>query len=124
MPKPAPFDIEHYRGDTLRLLVRCWSDTAHQIPTDLTGASVAAQVKLRAGDIEVVAAFDTAIGIPTGGTVANQVTLVLDGDTQREMPTKTVWDMQIDKTGDSQTPLAGTLVLTDDVTQTMLDDGS
>src|SRR5262245_55614499 len=126
MTMPATLDLTHYRGDTLGILINCWKDTAHQQPADLTGATITAEIRVKANTGEPVGAFIVTTGTPEGGTVMNQIMLVLPGDPQRGMPAKTVWDCQIDWTPDglrTQTPVKGNLTLTDDVTQTVADDG-
>lgn len=127
MSMPATLDLEHYRGDTLGILVKCWRDTAHQQPANLTGATVTAQVATRTGVAEVLAEFQTQISVPSGGTVPNQISLILIGDDQRDMPAQVVWDCQIDWADDgtaTQTPVKGSIRFTDDVTRTVADDGS
>jgi|SRR5262245_44093856 len=126
MSMPATLDLTHYRGDTLGVAIKCWSDVAHTIPVDISTATITAQIKVKTGDTATVGTWEVSKQVPAGGTITSQINLTLRGDPQRSMPTKTVWDCQIDFTNDglhTQTPVKGTLTLSDDITQTVTDDG-
>lgn len=105
-------DINHWRGDSLSLLIRVWDDDAHTVPSDLSSATVTADLKVKNTDEIAVDTF----GISISG---NDVTLSLTPAQSRAMPPKTVWDCQIDWYSDDArvtTVVTGTLTENQDVT--------
>jgi hypothetical protein len=112
MPVPVTQDIAHYRGDTLTVAIRLWEDDAKTDPADLSAATVTAQVRASASAKTPVATF----GVEVAG---NQVTLTLPPPAAQLLPTKAVYDCQVDWQSDDvnvQTVLRGALTADPDVT--------
>lgn len=114
MPQPARLDITQYRGDTLTIAVTLWADANQSVPADLSRATVTAQIRVKATDDDPpVASFTVSV---TGNTV----TLGLPPAITAQLPSKGVWDAQVDWHSDHvnvQTVLAGSVVVNDDVTR-------
>jgi hypothetical protein len=110
---PEEVYVEHYRGDSLGIVFRVWTDEAKTVPADLSQATVVSQLKVKPGDEQAAAEFDIT-------TEDNECTMQLSGATTQTLPETTVWDCQVDWLSDAtavQTVLRGKLVLTQDVTR-------
>jgi hypothetical protein len=96
-----------YRGDSYPWQVRVWADEAHTAPTDLAGATAAAQIAGPGG----VMVIDCSITLP------NLIDMTLaatawDGTTAYDR-----WDLQLTwDDGRVYTLLAGPVAVQDDVT--------
>jgi hypothetical protein len=113
MPVPLNQDIAHYRGDTLSVVLRLWEDEAKTDPADLAAATVTAQVRATATSATAIASFDVAVA-------GNMITLTLLPEQAQLLPTKAVYDCQVDWTSDAtrvQTVVAGKLTAAADVTR-------
>jgi hypothetical protein len=109
---PAVYDLELYRGDTVRMQLELWHDAERTQPLDLDGAVVASQIRLRP-DAEPILNFIVTISLP------NAIDLLLVTTEARELPKKGVWDMQITFVdGDVLSPIAGAVRMKPDVTIT------
>jgi len=101
------------RGDSFGFLLRVWQDPDKTIPADLSEAVITSQLRLTPDSEEVEAAFNIAV---TG----NEVALSLLPTETAVLPSRTVWDIQIDWTGDGtsiQTVAHGSLSVGADVTR-------
>jgi hypothetical protein len=108
---PGIYDLCIYRGDTGRWRFICWQDAAKSIPSDLTGAAAAAQIRDRPGG-NAVTALSCAVAPPNVVEVA-----VLPADSAN-LPARGVWDLELTYAiGDVSTLVAGRVLVTGDVTQ-------
>jgi hypothetical protein len=109
---PGTYDLCIYRGDTGRWRFICWQDAAKTMPSDLTGATAAAQIRDRPGG-NMVTQFYCGVTAPNTVDVA-----VLPADTAN-LPPRGVWDLQLTyASSDIRTLVAGKVLVTGDVTQT------
>lgn len=112
MPVPPNESFTHYRGDTFTALVHVWDDTAHTIPSDLTGAAVAAQIRVSTSATAVITTFD----VTKSG---NTITLRLPPAKVEKLPQRSVYDVEVDWQADRvnvQTILRGSFTVDPDVT--------
>lgn len=113
MVVPLTRDVPHYRGDTLVLQVRLWEDTARTVPSDLTAALVAAQVRAFPDALVELVAFAVDVA-------GNEITLRLTGDQTQVLPPVSSYDCEVDWYGDQsrvQTVMAGKIGIVQDVTR-------
>ena len=108
--KPGKYGLSVYRGDTTR-----WTFTITEegAPTDLAGASVAAQIRPVGNCSSPVASLTCAIELPNiiHAELASSAVLPPRG-------TRAEWDLQITwPSGDVNTALAGSVEITGDVTR-------
>lgn len=109
MPVPATLPLKHYRGDTLTLTVKLWNDASHSQPTNLTGATVLAQVRSNPDSDVVITTFGSSI---TG----SQITLTLTPAQTALLPEEATYDVQVTYSNNVvQTVLAGELTAEPDV---------
>ena len=115
MQSPGRFDLDLYRGDTYRFQVRLWDDVAGGVPTDLTGATVEAEIRNKTAGTFIVA-------LGTQVTLPNIVDVTMTGETMwATCPTKGVWDLQVTMSGgDVRTVLRGDVSVTGDVTDSVV----
>jgi hypothetical protein len=107
---PAKYDLDLYRGDTLRLQLRLWNDEDRTDPTDLDGVVASSQIRVRP-DAEPAVELTCAVTLP------NVIDATLDSDLSRTLPKKGVWDLQLAfPGGDVFTPIAGKVTVKPDVT--------
>lgn len=110
---PAQVNLVTTRGDSFGFKIRLWQDPAKTVPADLSGATVTAQLRQTPDSTDVEASFTTAIS-------SNEVTLTLLPTETAVLPSRCVWDVQIDwdSGGTSiQTVVRGALVVGPDVTR-------
>lgn len=101
------------RGDSFGFLVRLWQDPDKTIPADLSEAVITAQLRQTPDSEEIEASFDVAID-------ANEVRLTLLPTETAVLPQRSVWDVQVDWTGEGssiQTVAHGVLTVGPDVTR-------
>jgi hypothetical protein len=107
--KPAPFNLEVYRGDTYAWQFVLWTDAAHTVPFDLAGKTVHAEIRDR----------------PMGGTVVplevtvtapNTVDIALELADAGLPFSKGSWDLRVFDTDSRDTVLAGAVIVTKDTT--------
>jgi hypothetical protein len=113
MAVPTRVPLEHYRGDTLGLIIRLWNDPARTIPTVLTGAAVLAQVRSNPDSEEIIMSFATSIS-------SNQITLTLTPAQTALLEEESSYDVQVDYHSNGvtvQTIIAGPLTAAPDVSR-------
>lgn len=113
MPVPPNENFSHYRGDTFTAVIHVWDDTAHTVPSDLTGAAVAAQIRASTSATAIIAAFDV-------GKSGNAITLRLPPAKVETLPQRAVYDVEVDWQADRvnvQTVLRGSFTVDPDVTR-------
>ena len=114
---PAPYSLALYRGDTYRYRFSLWTDVAHTTPADLTGATVKSEIRDKSGGTKVVTLACTI-------TLPNIVDVVLSSALCLTVPSGGVWDLQVTfSNGDVATPLAGTVSVSEDVTDSIASPG-
>lgn len=115
MPMPARQDLAIYKGDTVTVVIRLWTDTAHTVPFPITDTMlITSQMRTGPGQSPAV---DFTVSAPVGG---NEVTLTLPPAQSALLPDSGQWDVQIDHNGDGlmvQTVAAGNVTVTDDITR-------
>lgn len=106
--QPADYPLEIYRGDSGQW--RFKFSTGSGQPSDLTGVTPKAQIRDRPGGTKVTDLVCTL-------TLPNLVDVkLLAADSQDLLP-KGAWDLQLTyASGDVKTPIAGTVTVTPDVT--------
>jgi len=110
---PGKYDLELYRGDTYRWQFTLWQDTARTIPVDLTDATAKSELRDRSCSDPVRATATCVVILP------NTVEMRLEATQTADLLNKGVWDLQITRPGsppDVRTVLAGSVVVTGDVT--------
>jgi hypothetical protein len=115
MQAPGVYPLALYRGDTHRWQARLWDDTAGGTPVDLTGSTVAAEIRDKPGGTFVVELEATI-------TPPNIIDVAIDGEAMwATCPSKGVWDLQItNPDGDVRTVLRGDVTVTGDVTDSVV----
>lgn len=106
------------RGERLDLLIRQGAtfDAAVTLtnpddtPVDLTGATVRAQIRRKALDTSLLAAFtvtvtDAAAGAFTFGLTAAQTAALVAGENDFEANSRAVWDMELEDASARITPV-------------------
>jgi hypothetical protein len=106
--QPAILPLDIYRGDTLRLQFKFWSQG--QAPLDLTGVVAKSQIRDRPAGTTIIDLICTV-------TLPNIVDLVLSATASQSLPPAGFWDLQLTyASGDVRTPLAGPVTVTPDIT--------
>jgi hypothetical protein len=108
---PGSYSLAIYRGDTYAWRFTLWQDTDRTLAVDLTGIAVKAEIRDRpAGTL--IQALTLAVTLP------NIIDASLTGAQTRQLPsTGGRWDLQLtDPTGWVSTILAGSVVVTGDIT--------
>ena len=108
---PGKYDLGLYRGDSYAWRIQLWDDADLSDPTDLTGATVAAEIRDKpAGPI--IVELDCAVTLP------NIVDMTMTPAMWVDCPAKGVWDLQLTFTGgEVRTVLRGAVTVTADVTE-------
>ena len=106
--QPASLPLQLYRGDTFRVQITL-SDQ-NNVPLDLTGVVADSEIRDRpAGSI--IVPLQCAVVLP------NIVNLTLLAADSQNLPPQGVWDLKLTyPSGDVATPLAGSVTVTPDVT--------
>lgn len=111
---PGQLDLALYRGDSYEMRVRLWSDSAATIPVDLTGATVAVEIRDKTAGTRVVE-----LGVLV--TLPNIINVSMTPDMYVTCPAKGVYDLQVTfADGQVNTPLAGKITVTGDVTDSLV----
>ncbi len=108
---PGEYDLLIYEGDSFRLevLVR---EKKGGPPVDLTGLVALSQIRNRPGG-KLIVSFTTEIPNPVDGIVV----ISLTADQTRVLPSKAVWDLELDGgISNRHTILAGKVTVCPDVT--------
>jgi hypothetical protein len=108
---PEVVNIAMRRGDSFGLAVQVWDDDAQTVPTDLTGATIAAQSR-EDPDGTLIGDWEVTV---TGNTIG----LVLAGKVAAGLPELSYWDCQVDWFADGitvTTLVAGAIAADRDVT--------
>ena len=107
------FDLNIIRNDSWTWQFTLWGDSAKTVPSDLTGATVTAQVRSTVGG-PILASLGVEIRDAVGGVVW----MSMSGGQSGVLPATSYWDLQIAyPTGDVRTPVSGRVIVTDDVTR-------
>lgn len=107
---PSAYDLLLYRGDTGRFRFVFWADSAKTDPYDLSGVTVAAQIRDKPAGLKIT---DLACAV----TLPNIVDVTLTPVASRTLPSRGAWDLQWTYAGgDVRTVVAGKANVTDDVT--------
>jgi hypothetical protein len=111
--RPAKYDLALYRGDSYTWQFRLWTDEAHELPEDLTGVTVKAEMRNASGGTTIVSLPCAVVGF-------NVIEMSLPAstwDTMSASPKVTVWDLQLTYPDASVfTAMAGNVTITMDVT--------
>ena len=111
---PGKFNLDLYRGDSYAWRFILWADDAQTVPVDLTGATVAAEIRDKSAGTHIVD-LDVVVTQPNIVDVAMTPTMY---DT---CPSKGVWDLQVAfADGQVHTPVAGAVTVTPDVTDSVV----
>ena len=111
--QPALYPLDLYRGDTLRLTVRLWQDTAKTAPLHLDGAQAKAEIRTAPGGPSLLTLSCT-VSLP------NSVLVAMTAEQSQRAPLSGAWDLQLTlASGDIRTVLAGPVVTTPDVTDSL-----
>jgi len=115
---PGAYDLKLYRGDSYAWRFTLWADDARTVPADLTGATVAAEVRDKPAGSTVVALVCVV-------TLPNIVDVTLGGVSWLDMPASGAWDLQVTyAAGEVHTAVAGKVTVTTDVTASTASSGS
>jgi hypothetical protein len=107
---PGDYDLNIYRGDTGRWAFILWQDVAKTVPVDLTGASVAAQIRDRPGGTNLADMSCAVTGV-------NRIDMLLAPADSQSLPSRGAWDLQVTMgSGDVTTIVAGRVCVAVDVT--------
>jgi hypothetical protein len=110
---PGHFNLELYRGDSYAWRFILWQDDARTDPLDLTGATVAAEIREKSAGTHIVD-LDVTVTLP------NVVDVAMTPTMYATCPSKGVWDLQISfADGTVHTPVAGTVTVVGDVTDSV-----
>jgi len=113
MTSPGAYGLDLYRGDTYTWRFVLWQDAAKTQPVDLTGATVAAQIRAMHGG-DILATCGCVVTLP------NTINMTLDEASSEAIPGGNYrWDLEVwwTSTNVVRTVLAGACRVTDDVTE-------
>lgn len=107
------YTLTPYRGDTFRRRFVLWADHARTVPVDLTGVSVAAEIRATTGGPVITT-------IPCVVTVPQTIDISLSAAQSAQLPTTASWDLQLTyASGDVQTIIKGSVAASGDVTHSV-----
>jgi hypothetical protein len=115
---PGKYDLKLYRGDSYSWSFVLWHDVDKTDPVDLTGATVAAQLRNKSGGETVIDLVCTVVSTPSPPRT-NTVRVDLDAALWDNAPglAAGVWDLEITyPDGFVQTVVGGKVTATGDVT--------
>jgi hypothetical protein len=112
--QPAQLSLDVYRGDSQRIQVKLWTTPPSTgipgVPYDLTGVTAKSEIRERPAGTSITAMTCTI-------TLPNIINIFLAAADSHKLPAKGVWDLQLTfLDGEVQTPLAGPVTVTPDVT--------
>jgi hypothetical protein len=112
---PGRYDLELYRGDTYAWTFKLWDrdENGTQTATDLTGATVEAEIRDKPGGATVVHLVCVV-------TLPNIIDVSLTEDMWLNAPKMGAWDLEVTSAGGVHTYLAGKVLVTQDVTNSDL----
>lgn len=112
MTTPALYPLDLYRGDTFRVKFKLWKNKEKTDPVDLTGVSVAAQIRASATSSAILQELSCVVTDP------NIIEVSMTPEESGRLPASGVWDLQLTYPDtDIQTILAGPVKVTADVTR-------
>ena len=115
MGVPVYYSLDLYRGDSFRMQVRLWADANKTQPVDLTGASVAAEIRPAPRAIPAASL--------TCAVAGHVIDLSLSSAHSFLVPQSAYWDLQITyPSGDVQTVITGGVSVRAGVTKPNLAD--
>jgi hypothetical protein len=107
---PTKYDLHLYRGDSAGLQFKLWQDSSKTVAVNLSGATVASEVRDKPSGSKIVPLTCTV-------TLPNIIDVTINAAVSAACPPKGVWDLQITYAdGQVQTPVAGSVFVTADVT--------
>jgi hypothetical protein len=107
---PGIFNLNLYRGDTYRWQFKLWTDAEKTDPADLADVTVEAEIRDKPGGSKITPLACTV-------TEPNIIDAVLSSSACQGLDPKGSWDLQLTyASGDVATVLAGTVIVTADVT--------
>jgi len=111
---PGRYDLNLYRGDSYTWRFILWDDDAQTVPTDLTGATVKAEIREKSAGTHVVILTPII-------TQPNIIDISMTPAMYVDCPVKGVWDFQITyPDGKVHSPIYGDVVVTGDVTDSVV----
>ena len=113
MQQPGTFKLDLYRGDSYHWQARLWDDAPGGVATDLTGATVKAEIRDKSAGTKIVELTCTL-------TLPNIIDVTMTPAMWATCPSKGVWDLQVTMpSGEVRTVLAGDVTVTSDVTDSV-----
>lgn len=107
---PGRYDLNLYRGDSYAWRFTLWKDAAKTDEVDLAGSIVSAQIRDKPAGSKIVQ-------LTCDVTTPNIVDMQMTPSMYDLCPPKGVWDLEITFADEQvQTPLAGQVIVTADVT--------
>jgi hypothetical protein len=107
---PGTYPLTLYRGDSYAWRFTLWDDDAMSVPIDLTGATVAAEIRDKPSGTTIVSMLCTV-------TTPNIIDVELVADDSENVPLKGAWDLEVTfPDGQVHTMVAGPVTVTADVT--------
>lgn len=111
--QPGTFDLKLYRGDTHAFRFILWQDDGKTTPVDLTGSTVAAEIREKSAGVHVV---DLACVV----TLPNTIDVTMTPAMYVNVPAKGVWDLQVTfPDAEVHTVVGGAVTVTLDVTDSV-----
>jgi len=111
---PGKYDLKMYRGDDHTWRFRLWQDASQTLPVDLTGATVAAEIREKSAGVAIVELIVVV-------TPLNIVDVSMTPAMYVNCPSKGVWDLQVTfADGKIHTPVAGAVSVIADVTDSVV----
>ena len=113
MALPATYSLALYRGDSFRMQFRLWADAAKTQPVDLTGATVAAEIRGAPSSLPWHA-FSCSIA-------SNIIDIAMTADQTAGLPANAYWDLQVAyASGDVQTIVMGGVSVRGNITSSTI----
>jgi hypothetical protein len=112
--QPGRWDLVMYRGDSYSWRVRLWEDEPGGTPVDITGATVAAEIREKLWGVTVVE-----LGAVL--TPPNIIELTMAPEMWADCPIVGVWDLQVSMPpAEVRTVLAGDFISEGDVVDSVV----
>lgn len=107
---PGSYPLELYRGDSYAWRFVLWNDSAQTDPTDLTGATAAAEIRDKPAGTTIVSTTCVVVA-------PNNIDVTLSPEDCALCPLKGAWDLEVTfPDGAVRTVVAGAVTVTADVT--------